>query len=61
MTPRWFGTAFLCVGAVAAVLGLIFALQSTASGGPWVYLVLAFGGLVLMVSGYFIGKRKSWN
>lgn len=59
MTPRWLGTALLCVGAVNALIGTMLVLQST-SNNIWAYFVV-LGGIVLMFCGYFIGKRKSWN
>jgi uncharacterized membrane protein HdeD (DUF308 family) len=60
MTPRFARVALICAGAIGAIFGLIFACQ-TASGDLWLCLFLAFGGLVLMICGYFIGKRKSWE
>ncbi len=59
MTPRWLGIALLCVGTVNAFIRGMLVLQST-SNSIWAYFVV-LGGVVLMLCGYFIGKRKSWN
>lgn len=59
MTPRRIGTALLCVGAVNALLGTMLALQS-ASNDAWAY-VIVLSGIVVMICGYLIGKRKSWT
>jgi hypothetical protein len=59
MTPRWIGSALLCVGAVNAVLGTMLAFRS-ASNNVWPYVIVV-SGVVVMICGYFIGKRKSWN
>lgn len=59
MTPRRIGTALLCVGAVNALLGTMLALQS-ASNDAWRY-VIVLSGIVVMICGYLIGKRKSWT
>jgi len=59
MTPRSLGIALLCVGAVNALIGTVLALQSS-SNNTWAYFIV-LGGVVLMICGYFIGKRKSWS
>jgi NhaP-type Na+/H+ or K+/H+ antiporter len=59
MTPRGIGIALLCVGAVNTLLGTMLALRSE-SNNIWAY-VIVISGLVVMICGYFIGKRKSWN
>ncbi len=59
MTPRWLGIALLCVGAANALIGTMLVLQSTTKN-IWAYFIV-LGGVVLMICGYFIGKRKSWN
>lgn len=59
MTPRWLGIALLCVGAANALIGTTLVLQSTTKN-IWAYFIV-LGGVVLMICGYFIGKRKSWN
>ncbi|MFE5839335.1 hypothetical protein [Arthrobacter sp. NPDC056493] len=42
-----------------ALIGTVLVLQST-SNNNWAYFIV-LGGVVLMLCGYFIGKRKSWN
>lgn len=59
MTPRRIGTVLLCVGAMNALLGTMLALQS-ASNDAWAY-VIVLSGIVVMICGYLIGKRKSWT
>lgn len=59
MTPRRIGTALLCVGAVNALLGTMLAFQS-ASTDAWAYVIVV-SGIVVMICGYLIGKRKSWT
>lgn len=59
MTPRRIGTALLCVGAVNALLGTMLAFQS-ASNNAWAYVIVV-SGIVVMICGYLIGKRKSWT
>jgi hypothetical protein len=56
MTLRWIGTALLCLGAVNVLLGTMLAFRS-ASNDIWAYVVVV-SGVVVMICGYFIGKRK---
>ena len=59
MTPRGLGILLLCVGAVNALLGTILAFRSE-SNNVWAYVIVT-SGIVVMMCGYFIGKRKSWS
>ncbi len=59
MTPRRIGIAILCVGAVNALLGAMLAFQSELNSV--VTYVIVVSGIVGMICGYFIGKRKSWS
>ncbi|MDI3213586.1 hypothetical protein [Arthrobacter sp. AL12] len=60
MTPKLLGTALLCMGALNFLVGVI-GLQNSSTSSVWVFWAMACGGVGLMLCGYFIGKRKSWD
>lgn len=61
MTPRLIGTALLSVGTLMALVAIVVAMQPQLAHIHWAFLITGSCGVGLMICGYFLGKRKSWN
>lgn len=59
MSPQRLGIFLMCVGALNALIGTMLAIQVPAErlgASPYVIMLC---GLVLMLAGYYTGKRKA--
>lgn len=61
MTPRLLGIALLCVGTLMALVAVVVVMQPPLTHIHWAFLITGSCGAGLMICGYFIGKRKSWD
>ena len=61
MRPRLLGIALLCVGTLMALVAVVGVTEPRLAHIHWAFLITGSCGAVLMICGYFIGKRKSWD
>lgn len=59
MSPQRLGIFLLCVGALNALIGTMLAIQVSAERLGASAFIIILCGLVLMLAGYYTGKRKA--
>lgn len=59
MSPQRLGIFLMCVGALNALIGTMLAIQVSAERLGASPFIIMLCGLVLMLAGYYTGKRKA--